>query len=207
MEYLTYPQYQAMGGQLSMSEFTPLEYACRKRIDLLTDCRVQPMADAGAVPEAVRMCMFALINLESKVGITAQVDNPVATSFNTDGYSESYGNLPKAGRPNSKWTLWWASTFTGKWTSAASPSCSGGAPVKLCNDVITIFNAYLDKDRGADIYLPTVISGVSWYLHTITTVDSGNGACGPQISLRCVSPSTLTFPGKPMRSAGLCGGR
>lgn len=97
MEYLTYPQYQAMGGQLSMSEFTPLEYACRKRIDLLTDCRVQPMADAGAVPEAVRMCMFALINLESKVGVTAQVDNPVATSFNTDGYSESYGNLPKVG--------------------------------------------------------------------------------------------------------------
>lgn len=73
MEYLTYPQYQAMGGRLSMSEFTPLEYACRKRIDLLTDCRVQPMADAGAVPEAVRMCMFALINLESKVGVTAQV--------------------------------------------------------------------------------------------------------------------------------------
>lgn len=95
MEYLTFPQYQAMGGQLTGAAFTPLEFKSRKRIDRLTNCRVQAMAEAGAVPEAVRMCMLALIDLESKVGVSAQVDNPVVTSFNTDGYGESYGNLPK----------------------------------------------------------------------------------------------------------------
>lgn len=97
MEYLTYPQYQSMGGQLSMAAFTPLEFKSRKRIDRLTDSRVKPMAEAGAVPEAVKLCMFALIDLESKVGVAAQVDNPVVTSFSTDGYTENYGNLPKQG--------------------------------------------------------------------------------------------------------------
>lgn len=95
MEYLTYSQYQTLGGQLTMAVFTPLEFKSRKRIDRLTDCRVQPMAEAEAVPEAVKMCMLALIDMESKVGVAAQVNDPVVTSFNTDGYSESYGNLPK----------------------------------------------------------------------------------------------------------------
>lgn len=95
MEYLTYVQYQDMGGQLPETAFRPLEFKSRKRIDRLTDCRVQPMAAAGNVPEAVQFCMSALIELESKVGATAQVENPVVTSFSTDGYTESYGNLPK----------------------------------------------------------------------------------------------------------------
>lgn len=53
------------------------------------------MAEAGSVPEAVRLCMLVLIGMESKVGKAAQVDNPVVTSFSTDGYTESYGNAPK----------------------------------------------------------------------------------------------------------------
>lgn len=86
--YLTYAEYTAYGGTLTQSEFTPLEFRCRKRIDYLTDSRVQNMA---AVPTAVKLCMLDLIGVESKVGVTAQVNNPVVTSFNTDGYSESYG--------------------------------------------------------------------------------------------------------------------
>lgn len=44
------------------------------------------------VPDAVKLCAFALIALEEAVGVEAQATNPAVTSFNTDGYSESYGN-------------------------------------------------------------------------------------------------------------------
>ena len=87
--YLSYYEYQKMGGTLSQAEFAPLEFKCRKRIDNLTQSRVQHMRD---VPEAVIQCMFALIPIEAKLGLEAQTSNPVATSFNTDGYSETYGN-------------------------------------------------------------------------------------------------------------------
>jgi len=86
--YLTYEEYVAYGGTLPQSDFTLLEFKCRKRIDYLTDSRVQNMA---AVPEAVKLCMMALINVEDAAGVEAQVEHPVVTSFNTDGYSESYG--------------------------------------------------------------------------------------------------------------------
>lgn len=86
--YLTYDEYKKYGGALSETDFTVLEFKCRKRIDRLTDCRVQNMT---GVPEAVKLCMMSLIKLENTVGIEAQAENPVVTSYNTDGYSESYG--------------------------------------------------------------------------------------------------------------------
>ena len=86
--YLTYDEYKKYGGALSETDYTVAEFKSRKRIDRLTDCRVQNMA---SVPEAVKLCMMSLIKLESAVGVEAQVENPVVTSFNTDGYSESYG--------------------------------------------------------------------------------------------------------------------
>ena len=87
-QYLTYSEYQSYGGTASESEFTLLEFRARKRIDRQTFDRVQNMAE---VPEAVKLCMLSLIKIDSKAGAEAQVDNPVVTSFNTDGYSESYG--------------------------------------------------------------------------------------------------------------------
>lgn len=88
--YLTYDEYVNLGGTVSETEFTLLEFKARKRIDRLTDCRVSKMSE---VPEAVKPCMMSLIRLENKVGVEAQVETPVVTSFNTDGYSESYGNV------------------------------------------------------------------------------------------------------------------
>ncbi len=87
-EYLTFVEYTSRGGTLPQTAFIPLEFKARKRIDYLTDSRVQNMI---AVPEAVKMCVMSLITVDSAVGIEAQVTNPVVTSFNTDGYSESYG--------------------------------------------------------------------------------------------------------------------
>lgn len=86
--YLTYYEYKEMGGAVPQTEFIQLEFKARKRIDYLTDSRVKDMAN---IPEAVKMCMMSLITVEAAVGVEAQVLNPVVTSYNTDGYSESYG--------------------------------------------------------------------------------------------------------------------
>ena len=91
--YLTYEEYTAYGGTLSSADFSAAEFKARKRIDRMTDCRVQEMA---AVPEAVKRCMYALINLDSAAGASAQISNPTVTSFSTDGYSESYGHALSA---------------------------------------------------------------------------------------------------------------
>lgn len=86
--YLTYDEYKNYGGTFSEMDFPMMEFKCRKRIDRLTDCRVQNMAN---VPEAVKLCMVSLIKLENAVGNEAQAEKPIVTSYSTDGYSESYG--------------------------------------------------------------------------------------------------------------------
>ena len=68
--YLTYEEYLALGGAIDAAAWPPLECACRKRIDRITDCRVQNMAE---VPKAVKLCIFALAQMESAVGSVAQV--------------------------------------------------------------------------------------------------------------------------------------
>jgi hypothetical protein len=47
--------------------------------------------------------------------------------------------------------------------------------VKLCNDVITVFNARVDPDVGGNVWTPTVITGVSWYATDASTVDASKG--------------------------------
>lgn len=89
-QYLTYTEYAAYGGDLSDINFRPLEFKARKRIDYLTDSRVQNMI---SVPEAVKLCTYILIGMENSVGRNAQATSPNVTSFNTDGYSETYGQL------------------------------------------------------------------------------------------------------------------
>lgn len=88
MTYLTYDEYTKYGGTASEAEFTTLEFRARKRIDRLTASRVQNMS---SVPTDVKLCMMSLIEVDRKVGVEAQATNPVITSFNTDGYSETYG--------------------------------------------------------------------------------------------------------------------
>ncbi len=77
------------GGVLSEDDYEVIEFKARKRIDYWTDSRVKNMTE---VPEAVKLCMKALIKLEEKYGVEAQLENPLIASFNTDGYSESYGS-------------------------------------------------------------------------------------------------------------------
>lgn len=88
--YLTYAEYTGYGGTLPETEFTLAEFKARKKIDYWTDCRVQNMA---AVPEEIKLCMMQAIRYESRYGVEAQADSPLLASFNTDGYSESYGSM------------------------------------------------------------------------------------------------------------------
>lgn len=92
-EYLTYTEYTNRGGTLGPADFMQAEYDARKRIDRWTDMRVRDMAE---VPEDVKRCMMRLITVGTSAGVEAQIKNPTVTSFNTDGYSESYGHALSA---------------------------------------------------------------------------------------------------------------
>lgn len=87
--YLTFQEYTAYGGTaVTQAEFPTAEFKARKKIDYLTDSRVQNME---TVPDAVKLCMTSIINTDAAAGADALAASPLVASFNTDGYSESYG--------------------------------------------------------------------------------------------------------------------
>ena len=88
-QYLSYAQYQAWGGTMTETEFQLAEIKARARIDAMTQGRVSRMA---AIPEQVNAAMMEIINVEGVYGASAQAAAPVAASFTTDGYSETYGS-------------------------------------------------------------------------------------------------------------------
>lgn len=95
--YLTYDEYIAMGGEtLEETAFDNLEFEARATIDWWTFNRLQNDVE---YPEAVKRCMFALINLiknkqdsmvtdaqtadgTKQAGITHQSNDGVSTSYN-----------------------------------------------------------------------------------------------------------------------------
>lgn len=91
--YLTYDEYIGYGGTLAQTDFILAEFKARKRIDYLTDSRVQ---DMKTVPEAVKLCCMTAIGMITTVGAEAQATKPTVTSFSTDGYSETMGNSMNA---------------------------------------------------------------------------------------------------------------
>lgn len=86
--YLTYNEYHDMGGTLTETAYTRLEYKARRDIDAYTFGRVKALTET---PESVKMLMFEL------VGLGDQDDNggPVS-SISNDGYSESYAVIDGA---------------------------------------------------------------------------------------------------------------
>ena len=77
--YLSYTEYQEMGGQLAETEFNRLNFTAQAELDLLTFNRI---TDAD---ERVKNCIFALI---SPSEIT--LDN--VSSVSNDGYSINYAD-------------------------------------------------------------------------------------------------------------------
>lgn len=88
-QYLSYAQYQAWGGTLSEAAFNLAEIKARARIDAMTQGRVAYMRE---VPEQVQAAMMEIIAVDGTYSAAAQASAPVAASFTTDGYSESYGS-------------------------------------------------------------------------------------------------------------------
>jgi hypothetical protein len=88
-QYLTYGEYQELGGTLDETPFNLLEFEARKKIDERTLKRLDGI-DTESIPDEVKICVFKLINRIFEYSKTVvEASNNVA-SENIDGYSVSY---------------------------------------------------------------------------------------------------------------------
>lgn len=81
------------GGNTS-AVFARNEFRARKLVDKATQNRVAKMRE---VPEAVKLLMVELIQMEENQGAKVMETQPV-TSFSNDGYSETYADPLTADR-------------------------------------------------------------------------------------------------------------
>ena len=83
-QYLTYAEYQALGGSaIGEMPFNLLEFEARRQIDIRTFNRIK---DNETIPQEVKLCEYELIN---SISSFKNATDSVA-SENTDGYSVSY---------------------------------------------------------------------------------------------------------------------
>ena len=86
-QYLTYAEYQALGGSaIGKMPFNLLEFEARKRIDTKTFNRLK---NVDSIPQEVKICEFNLIN---SISSYVNENNKNIASENTDGYSVSYAS-------------------------------------------------------------------------------------------------------------------
>lgn len=107
--YLTYAEYQDMGGTLDETTFSELEFEARAKIDWWTFNRLKK---EETLPEEVKRCMYKLIKLIQQVQEASALSgddsdsSSVAgvSSYSNDGVSESYNvmSASEAARQASK---------------------------------------------------------------------------------------------------------
>lgn len=78
--YLTYEEYEELGGTLTKTAFKPLEFESRKKIDVLTFGRLIGLEEQR---EEVKMCIFKLVGIIND-------NNALLKSESVDGYSVTY---------------------------------------------------------------------------------------------------------------------
>lgn len=66
--------------------------------------------------------------------------------------------------------------------------------MQLCNDTITVFNKRLDSDKGWDVFIPTVIRGVSWYGDVAVNISDKGLNAANKYTIRI--PTDADFDGK-----------
>lgn len=66
--------------------------------------------------------------------------------------------------------------------------------MKLCTDTITVVNKAWDDDKGYDVYVGTVIRGVSWHCQTAANVDDKGLHAANTFTIRI--PVDADFGGK-----------
>lgn len=90
--YLTYDEYQAMGGILSAAAFAKYESEARIKVDYYTFKRLTKDTEFS---ENVKLCMMKIIGLlndyEKYYGKVADMSTPILQSQSNDGVSVSYG--------------------------------------------------------------------------------------------------------------------
>ena len=87
-QYLTYLEYQSLGGTLEETPFNLLEFEARKQIDLRTQKR---LVDVETIPNDVKLCVFHLISkIESFANTIQSSSQNNITQETIDGYSVSY---------------------------------------------------------------------------------------------------------------------
>ena len=89
-QYLTYAEYQALGGSaIGEMPFNLLEFEARRQIDIRTFNRLK---DSDEIPQEVKLCEYALINSINEFATSTSniASNGNVASENTDGYSVSY---------------------------------------------------------------------------------------------------------------------
>ena len=91
-QYLTYGEYQSLGGTSSQTPFNISEYNARKKIDERTFGRLQNLSTQ---PQEVKLCVFELIKIIESYS-TNEGQNKSISSENTDGYSISYTSPDKS---------------------------------------------------------------------------------------------------------------
>lgn len=91
-QYLTYAEYQELGGSaIGEMPFNLLEFEARRQIDIRTFNRLKGI-DSEEIPQEVKLCEYNLIN---SINTFASASESIASggnvkSENTDGYSISY---------------------------------------------------------------------------------------------------------------------
>lgn len=87
-QYLTYEEYQGLGGVIPETPFNLLEFEARRKIDIKTQDRLKGF-ESDKIPQEVKLCVYALIN--SIVIFSNSMNNAGnIASESTDGYSVSY---------------------------------------------------------------------------------------------------------------------
>lgn len=86
-QYLTYEEYQSLGGTLEETPFNIAEFYSRKEIDLRTKNRLIGVEE---IPEEVKLCTYNLINLIIKY--QSQNSNINLSSESVGDYSVTYIN-------------------------------------------------------------------------------------------------------------------
>ena len=97
VQYLTYSEYQSLGGTLEEMPFNLLEFKARKEVDKYTFERLEKI---GNRYNEVKLCVNDIIGI---LDLYQKYDNQDkrVSSVNTDGYVESY-NLDISGMEKSK---------------------------------------------------------------------------------------------------------
>ena len=86
-QYLTYQEYQELGGTLQQVPFNELEFECERIIDSRTQNRLK---NTNAIPQEVKLVIFKMIDNIQAYYISLKKAQSGISSENTDGYSVTY---------------------------------------------------------------------------------------------------------------------